>query len=171
MTAILTVSLLCVLGFNLFFSIATIKGESMAPTFQTSDYVLFNKNANKLNRFDVIAFASPDEPGQEYIKRVIGVPGDEIEYRDDQLYINGHLVEESYLKREKDKLKKVEKFTDDFSLENLTGTKKVPQNKLFVLGDNRLYSRDSRNFGFIDFKDVKGNVAVKLWPIHIGGTH
>ncbi|HCJ4447825.1 TPA: signal peptidase I [Listeria innocua] len=169
-TVALTMSFLCVLGFNLFFSIATIKGESMAPNFQTSDYVLFNKKSNKLNRFDVIAFASPDEPGQEYIKRVIGLPGDEIEYRDDHLYINGHLIEETYLQREKDKLDKVEKFTEDFSLKDLTGAKVVPQNKLFVLGDNRLYSRDSRNFGYIDLKDVKGNVAVKLWPIHIGGT-
>ncbi|HHP8971182.1 TPA: signal peptidase I [Listeria monocytogenes] len=157
--------LFCVVSFNFFFSLATIKGESMAPNFSSSDYIVLNKQYSKVNRFDVIAFKSPDEPGQEYIKRVIGLPGDVIEYIDDQLFINGNMVEESYLDREKKKLGEGEIFTKDFSLEDLAGVKEVPKNKLFVLGDNRLYSRDSRNFGFIDVKDIKGDVKFKIWPM------
>ncbi|WP_201730934.1 signal peptidase I [Carnobacterium maltaromaticum] len=149
--------------FNFFFSVATIKGESMAPSFSSSDYVVLNKQYNKVKRFDVVAFQSPDEAGQEYIKRVIGLPGDMIEYIDDQLYINGNPVEETYLDREREKLGDGEIFTKDFSLEDLAGVKEVPKNKLFVLGDNRLYSRDSRNFGFIDVNAVKGNVQWKIW--------
>lgn len=149
--------------FNLFFSVATIKGESMAPSFSSSDYVVLNKQYNKIERFDVVAFLSPDEVGQEYIKRVIGLPGDMIEYIDDQLYINGNPVKETYLDREKKKLGEGEIFTNDFSLEDLTGVKEVPKDKLFVLGDNRLYSRDSRNFGFIDVNAVRGNVQWKIW--------
>lgn len=159
------VCLFCVVSFNFFFSLATINGESMAPNFSSSDYIVLNKQYSKVNRFDVIAFKSPDEPGQEYIKRVIGLPGDVIEYIDDQLFINGNMVEESYLDREKKKLGEGEIFTKDFSLEDLAGVKEVPKNKLFVLGDNRLYSRDSRNFGFIDVKDIKGDVKFKIWPM------
>lgn len=157
--------LFCVITLNFFFSLAIINGESMSPNFSSSDYIVLNKQYSKVKRFDVIAFNSPDEIGQEYIKRVIGLPGDSIEYSNDQLYINGNVVEESYLVREKKKLGKDEIFTKDFSLEDLTGLKEVPQNKLFVLGDNRLYSRDSRNFGFIDFKDIKGGVQFKIWPL------
>ncbi|CAD5899520.1 Signal peptidase I (modular protein) [Carnobacterium maltaromaticum] len=149
--------------FNFFFSVATIKGESMTPSFSSSDYVVLNKQYNKVERFDVVAFQSPDEAGQEYIKRVIGLPGDMIEYIEDQLYINGNPVEETYLDREKEKLGEGEIFTKDFSLQDLSGVKEVPKNKLFVLGDNRLYSRDSRNFGFIDVNGVKGNVQWKIW--------
>lgn len=157
--------LFCVVAFNFFFSLATIKGESMAPNFSSSDYIVLNKQYSKVNRFDVIAFKSPDEPGQEYIKCVIGLPGDVIEYIDDQLFINGNIVEESYLDREKKKLGEGEIFTKDFSLEDLAGVKEVPKNKLFVLGDNRLYSRDSRNFGFIDVKDINGDVKFKIWSM------
>ncbi|EGO5060706.1 signal peptidase I [Enterococcus faecalis] len=154
-----------VIGLQFFVSIASVEGESMAPNYRSSDYLLLNKQCKKVHRFDVVAFQSPDEAGQEYIKRVIGLPGDEIEYIDDQLYINGHEIKETYLDREKSKLKKGEIFTKDFTLEEMVGVKEVPKNKLFVLGDNRLYSRDSRNFGFIDVQDVKGNVAFKLWPL------
>lgn len=135
----------------------------MAPNFRSSDYIVLNKQYNKVERFDVVAFKSPDEHGQEYIKRVIGLPGDKIEYVDDQLYINGTPIEEIYLDREKKKLGDGEVFTKDFSLEELSGVKEVPKNKLFVLGDNRLYSRDSRNFGFVDIKAIKGNVKWKIW--------
>lgn len=157
-----------VMGLNFFFSIAVISGQSMSPSYSSSDYILLNKQYSSINRFDVIAFDSPDEAGQEYIKRVIGLPGDLIEYIDDQLYIDGNLIEESYLDREKSELKAEEVFTKDFSLESLMGVKEVPKDKLFVLGDNRLYSRDSRAFGFIDVKSIKGDVKLKLWPIHIG---
>lgn len=157
-----------VMGLNFFFSIAVISGQSMSPSYSSSDYILLNKQYSSINRFDVIAFDSPDEAGQEYIKRVIGLPGDSIEYIDDQLYIDGNLIEESYLEREKSELNAEEVFTKDFSLESLMGVKEVPKDKLFVLGDNRLYSRDSRAFGFIDINSIKGDVKLKLWPIHIG---
>ncbi|EJW9248980.1 signal peptidase I [Enterococcus faecalis] len=156
--------LLCTLLFNITFSIATIQGDSMAPNYSSSDFILLNKQYNQVKRFDVIALKSPDESGQEYVKRVIGLPGDAIEYIEDDLYINGNLVEETYLEREKKKLNGSEVFTKDFSLEELSGVKEVPENKLFVLGDNRMYSRDSRNFGFIDVKDIKGDVKFKIWP-------
>ena len=87
------------------------------------------------------------------------MPGDVIEVRNDQLYVNHEVIEEAYLQSNKNKLKKLMNLTEDF------GPITVPKNKIFVMGDNRLISRDSRNgLGLIDKTDVLGELAAIYYP-------
>ncbi|MGY3779661.1 signal peptidase I [Isobaculum melis] len=165
--ALISLATIMLIGFLLtkfFFSPAVVEGESMMPTLTSSDYVLLNKFDLNVTRFEVVAFKSPDAPQKDYIKRVIGMPGDTIEVKDDVLFINGKAQDESYLDQEREELQDGEKLMKDFTLKELTGASTVPPNKLFVMGDNRLYSRDSRDFGFIDQKDIKGRANLIIWP-------
>lgn len=141
------------------FSPFTVLGESMTPTFQDHDRILVNKTS-EIQRFDMIVFQAPDADDR-YIKRVIGVPGDDVEVKDDMLYINGREYDEPYLKKEEILFGN---FTGDFTLEELTGEGKVPNDYFFVLGDNRLNSKDSRIFGFIPENSVIGKVQLRYYP-------
>lgn len=85
--------------------------------------------------------------------------------KDDVLYINGKAYTESYLKENKLGATTA-KLTGDFTLEEETGEKTVPSNSLFVLGDNRLKSKDSRDFGFISDKSVIGKVVLRIYPLN-----
>ncbi|MEH7108322.1 MULTISPECIES: signal peptidase I [Bacillaceae] len=149
-----------------FFSNYVVEGESMMPTLQEGNKLVVNKlgyQVGELNRFDVIVFhANADE---DFVKRIIGLPGDKIEYRNDQLYINGHKYKEPFLDEYKRKANGV-KITGDFNLEEITGEATVPEGKLFVMGDNRLESWDSRHFGFISTSQVVGKVDLRYWPLN-----
>ncbi|MCM3124945.1 MULTISPECIES: signal peptidase I [unclassified Mesobacillus] len=148
-----------------FFSNYVVEGESMLPTLEDGNKVVVNKlgyETDDLERFDVIVFHANEE--EDYVKRVIGLPGDRIEYRKDRLFINGKKVAEPFLKQYRDQ--SAEGYlTGDFTLEDLTGVETVPDGKLFVLGDNRLGSWDSRQFGFISEKQVVGKVNLRYWPL------
>lgn len=160
------------IGFVIFLIIRTflfsnyvVEGESMQPTLQNGNKLVVNKigyQLNKLNRFDVIVFHANKK--DDYVKRVIGLPGDQIEYRNDELYINGKKYDEPYLNEYKQQ-RKGQKLTEDFTLKQITGVTKVPEGKLFVIGDNRLESWDSRYFGYIDINQVVGKVSLRYWPI------
>ncbi|WP_338448388.1 signal peptidase I [Niallia oryzisoli] len=145
------------------FSPTTVFGESMTPTFQDHDRVMISKTS-EIDRFDVIVFDAPDVPGEHYIKRVIGLPGDRIAMQDDVLYINGKAWDEPYLQQNK-KDNPFPKLTGDFSLKEKTGKTIVPKDKLFVMGDNRLISKDSRIFGFIPYQSVIGEVKFRIYPL------
>src|SRR5699024_12097271 len=94
---------------------SVVKGESMMPNLEDGDRIILSK-ISKIERFDEIAFKAPDSH-DNYVKRVIGLPGDSIEMKDDQLYINGQPYEEAYLKEYKAELNSEQKLTDDFILE------------------------------------------------------
>lgn len=143
------------------FSPTTVFGESMAPTFQDQERVVLSKTS-AIQRFDVIVFNAPDQDNKKYIKRVIGLPGDRIEMRDDVLYINGQAFDESYLKENRDD-NPFGKLTGDISLQE------VPKNSFFVMGDNRLYSKDSRHFGFISKDSIIGEVKFRFYPFQAIG--
>lgn len=143
------------------FTPVDVKGESMEPTFENKDRVVISK-ISEIERFDVIVFKEPVKD-EQYIKRVIGLPGDSMEMRDDVLYINGKSYEEPYAK--KDNKIKFSKITGDFTLKELTGNEKVPNGYLFVLGDNRLKSKDSREFGFISTDSVIGEAKFRFYPL------
>lgn len=141
----------------------------MDPTFKDKNELIINKLAvpfHTINRGDVIVFhASKDK---DYIKRLIGKPGDEVKYKKDKLYINGKYVKEPYLTANKDK--RITKYlTENFNVSELkhsNGKKKIPKNKYLVLGDNRLISNDSRrDLGLIDKDDIVGKVFVRILPI------
>ncbi|QGH33067.1 signal peptidase I [Gracilibacillus salitolerans] len=142
---------------------SVVKGESMMPNLEDGDRIILSKISN-IDRFDEIAFEAPDS-NDNYVKRVVGFPGDTIEMRDDNLYINGELYEESYLDDYKSALSEGQKLTNDFTLKELTGKESVPDGKIFVLGDNRRVSKDSRQFGFVDEESVIGDVKMRIWPI------
>jgi len=144
------------------FTPTTVYGESMSPTFENKDRVLISKITD-IEHFDMIVFAAPDSD-EHYIKRVIGLPGDSVEMRDDVLYINGEKKEEPYLESSKEGIL-FGKLTGDFTLEELTGHKTVPEGSLFVMGDNRLISKDSRSFGFVPMDSVDGEVKLRIYPL------
>ena len=125
-----------------------VDGDSMNPTLRNGDIMLLNEIGYKLNgveRFDIVVI---DTPNDVIIKRVIGLPGDMIEYKDNILYINGHEVEEPF----------EHEVTHNFTLRELLNTDNVPNDKYFVLGDNRGNSKDSRVIGFIDADKIRGKV-------------
>ena len=158
----------CVLMAILYFFIGrpfTVSGQSMYPTLHNGDHMIMSKLGG-INRFDVVILKAPDED-KEYIKRVIGMPGDTVEVKRGVLYINGKVVEQPFINSDNSK-KTV--FIDDFTLKELTGVDKVPEGKYFVMGDNRGVSKDSRMIGFIDASAIEGKAVFTVWPINrIGG--
>lgn len=151
--AILVIIVFCVYMFII--SMQQVVGSSMNNTLNNGDLVLLFKAKYKFSdvkRFDVVSFNYEDT--KYLIKRVIGLPGEHIEYKDNKLYINGNYVEE-----ERDFE------TDDFKLEDL-GYEVIPDDLYFVLGDNRENSLDSREIGLIKKEDIIGKVIFRLWPIN-----
>ena len=135
----------------------------MEPTLYNNEKVLVNKVAawsGSIDHQDVVVIRD-EENDRYYVKRIIGLPGEKIEVKNDTLYINDHTKNEPYLS---DKQLEV-----DLLKINLTGDfepVKVPENHYFVMGDNRLDSRDSRNgLGYIDKEDIVGTVNYVLLPI------
>lgn len=148
------VIIIAVLAFRQFlYSPIRVSGDSMVPTLNDGDVMILDKigyKINGLNRFDIVVV---DYKGEKIIKRVIGLPGDHIEYKNNKLYINGKYVEEKYSRKE----------TSDFILE-LLGENTIPKDKYLVLGDNRPISKDSRIIGLIDKKDIEGYTSLVLFP-------
>ncbi len=129
-----------------------VVGPSMSPTLENQDILLLNKFHYRLfdvKRFDIISFEYEDT--KYLIKRVIGLPGEKVEYKDNKLYINGEYIEETFLTKEQ--------ITEDIIFDE------IPEDKYLVLGDNRNNSLDSREFGFIDKNDILGKVNIRIWPI------
>ncbi|RDI47833.1 signal peptidase I [Falsibacillus pallidus] len=160
------------IGLLLFFIIRTfvfsnyvVEGKSMMPTLQDGNKLVVNKigyDIGDFDRFDVIVFHANKE--EDYVKRVIGLPGDSIQYKNDILYINGKPYKEPYLDKYKSEIIDG-KLTGDFTLKEITNKDKVPPGKIFVLGDNRRDSSDSRYFGFVDESQVVGKVDLRYWPL------
>ena len=140
----------------------TVSGASMYPTLHNGDRMILSK-IGEINRFDVVVLKAPDE-NVEYIKRVIGMPGDTLEMKQGVLYINGKKIEQPFINTEA--LQKQTVFIDDFTLQTLTGETKIPEGKYFVMGDNRGVSKDSRMIGLIDRKAIEGKAVFTIWPIN-----
>jgi signal peptidase I len=142
---------------NLIFVEYKVEGVSMQPTYEEGRLLSINKLSvylSSLERFDVVVFHEP-KSGEIYVKRVIGLPGDEIHYKDDQLYVNDKAVNEPFLPA---KDGNGTKLTGNFTLEEITNKTKIPKGYLFVIGDNRIQSRDSRHFGLVNMDKVIGIV-------------
>lgn len=153
-----------IIRYFLFTPIA-VDGESMMPTLENGDRMIVNKIGYKIRepkRFDIVVFHAPEK--KNYIKRVIGLPGETLEYKNDQLYINGEPIDEPYLDAYKSQITEGT-LTEDFSLKDIgVNLEEIPEGFVFVMGDNRRYSKDSRHIGLVDQKEIIGNTSLIFWP-------
>lgn len=151
-----------------------IPSGSMFPTLLVGDYLLVNKfiygiknpfngkvlvSISKPERGDVVVFRYPKDPSIDYIKRVVAVPGDTIEVKDKQLYINGEKAVDphAWISAPQVILPGTENPRDNL------GPLIVPKERVFVMGDNRDNSYDSRFWGFVDQKDLLGQAFILYW--------
>lgn len=137
-----------------------IPSDSMMPTLMVEDRVLVNKlsyDAHDLNRGDVVVFSRPEDlpaaPGEpeDLIKRVVGLPGEELIARDGSIYVDGRELREPYL-------------GSDVSTFDMDRPVTVGEDEVFVMGDNRENSTDSRRFGPIESESVIGRAFTVMWP-------
>lgn len=140
-----------------------MKGYSMIPTINNNDIFSINK-VNQIRNFDVVYLKTPSRQTEKSVRRVIGLPGDELSYKNDELTINQEGKAEKYLNGRKNELLGG-LLTEDFTLKSLTGKAVVPADCYFVMGDNRQSSADSRDYGFVNKKDIIGKVEVVLFPL------
>lgn len=183
---VITLGLILILGSII--KINNVSGHSMDPTLKDKSYIVSNK-FSKINRFDIVVANELDSNGKPYgvVKRVIGMPGDVIEYNNDVLKINGSEYDESYLKNYLDKFKNGELYLEysyDEDMQNraksspsftvqefnsstgernsdITSFKvEVPITGYFLMGDNRLVSKDSRQLGAFPRENIVGKVVI-----------
>lgn len=156
------IAVLIAVVINMFVVRATrVYGQSMEPSLHTDQRLVVEKvsynpyvrhylNLDGPQQGDIVVLSLPSQDGELLIKRVIGLPGDLIEIHHGQVFINNQALDEPYL--------------DGLTLGNY-GPRIVPPLQVFVLGDNRNFSNDSRNFGTIPLKDVVGKAWFSYWPV------
>lgn len=132
-----------------------VEGPSMRPTLVNSERLVVNKFIYRFKspeKGDVLVFRYPSDPSRDFIKRVIAVGGDTIEIKDGRVFVNGQLQNEPYI---------LEKTRGSYPLA------KVPEGRIFVMGDNRNNSEDSRfrDVGFVPLELVKGKAVMVFWPL------
>jgi signal peptidase I len=148
--------LLLLLVHALVFEMFLVAGSSMDPTLRDDDRVLVLKVLDA-RRGELVVFKNPLEPAQNVIKRVVAVEGDSVSMKDGKLYVNGREVGEPYLVHPSDHDAQL-----DFP------ETRIQQGRIFVLGDNRSVSQDSRRpFGAIDVRQVVGRAVLALWPVRL----
>jgi len=143
-----------------------VKGNSMYDNFHDGEYLLTNKivyQVDKPQLSDVIVFKAPKNEDYDYIKRIVGLPGDRIKVMDNQIYRNGELFDESaYLDAG------VPTKAGKYAQEGQVIT--VPQNSYFAVGDNRNNSSDSREWGVVPRENIVGKAWIKYWPLNRMGV-
>ena len=123
-----------------------IDGVSMSPTYNKGDYLLVDKINQDFAREDIVVFKSKAEQRTFHIKRIIGLPGEKVEIKDNKVMINGQTLNEPYTEGET---------FGDVSIQ-------LEQDQYFVLGDNRTKSLDSRKFGFVKKSNIQGEIFYKI---------
>lgn len=133
-----------------------VEGHSMDPNLHHGQYLVVDKLSYRLpfglhppRRGDVVIFVPPTAPNKDFVKRVIGLPGETVALRDGQVFINGEPLPNTFGAR-----------LDHASMAALT----IPENALFVLGDNRANSNDSRSWGVLSQEKVIGKALISYWP-------
>jgi signal peptidase I len=144
---------------NIFIGQATrVEGQSMEPNLHTDQRLVIEKVSYRLHapeRFDVVVLKLPNRGEELLIKRVVGLPGETVEIQDGRVYINGLLLEEAFLTSE--------------TRPGRHGKVTVPPLHVFVLGDNRNHSNDSRSFGPVPLDNIVGRAWVSYWPPEVMG--
>ncbi|MFP4497229.1 MAG: signal peptidase I [Vulcanimicrobiota bacterium] len=147
---VLIISLIII---NFIGRVSVVQGSSMVPSLHTNNRIVVNLLAYKFSqpeRGDIIIFQCPVNPEKDYIKRVIGLSGETLEIKEGMVYINEQLLDEYYL---------------DYSdgRENIEAIT-IPDDSIYVMGDNRLNSEDSRFWGPLEKKLIKGKAQLIFWP-------
>ncbi len=132
-----------------------VEGPSMRPTLQSAERLVVNKFIYRFRppeRGEILVFRYPRDPSRDFIKRVIAVPGDTIEIKEGRVYVNSVLLNEDYI---------LSKTRGNYPLAT------VPEGKIFVMGDNRNNSEDSRfaDVGFVPYELIKGKAILVFWPL------
>ncbi|MCG2710108.1 MAG: signal peptidase I [Thermodesulfovibrionales bacterium] len=171
--AIITALILAMLIRTFIIQAFKIPSGSMIPTLLVGDHILVNKFLygtkipfsgkrvfmfKKPERGDIIVFKYPEHPSKDFIKRVVAAEGDVIESKNKMIHVNGNKVNEPYAQHTDSSMRPMGiEPRDNF------GPVIVPKNKYFVMGDNRDQSYDSRYWGYVDIKDVKGKALILYW--------
>ncbi|MEN6436865.1 MAG: signal peptidase I [Anaerolineaceae bacterium] len=151
--SIQTLVLALILYFAIDSVIARVQVEniSMLPTLHEGEFIMVNRLAYKngnYQRGDIVIFHNPINPREDFIKRLIGIPGDQIDIQNGQVSVNGVVLKEDYIAESV----------------NYQGQWKVPDGYLFVLGDNRNQSYDSHSWGYLPQENIMGKAIVIYWP-------
>jgi len=136
-----------------------VQGSSMEPTLHTDDRIFVSRISYKfesIKRDDIVVIQSPTNPDIWFIKRVIGLPKDTILFKEERVYINSHLLEEPFIKVS------TNLWENGFLKENTPYI--IPEDSLFIMGDNRPHSSDSRQFGTIPLSAVIGKAIYRYFP-------
>lgn len=150
---VLQVTILTLIIINFVGRVSVVHGSSMTPSLHNNNRVLVNLLTYKFNepdRGEIIVFQCPIDPDRDYIKRIIGLPGETIEIKDGVVYINDEKIDEKYLK--------------DVDVTDNQEKIEIPPNHYYVMGDNRENSEDSRFWGPIKLKNIKGKAQLIFWP-------
>ena len=123
-----------------------VDGRSMNPTLENNEILILKKFDKKYERFEIIVFKNNND---KLVKRIIGLPGETVEIKDNKLYINGEYVEETFKHLD----------TPDYKLDGV-----IPEDMYFVLGDNRTNSLDSRYIGLISKDNIEGTIDLSIYP-------
>jgi signal peptidase I len=151
------ISLLLFLAINVVSARIRVDGHSMVPTFMNGEFVIVDKISYRFSspsRGDVVVFHYPRDPQQEYIKRIIGLPGDHVAVGGGVVYVNGQALDEPYIA----------------DPPNYTMEMDIPQGQYFVLGDNRNNSSDSHNWGTVPANFLIGKAVFVYWPLTEAGV-
>lgn len=129
-----------------------VVGSSMEKTLKQGEILLLKKYDRDYERFDVVVLR---EGNERIIKRIIGMPGESVKIIDNVIYINGEELKDEYSSS----------ISEDFSLSKFN-LNVIPDDCYFVLGDNRIISKDSRTIGVINKKDILGTTGIRIWPLN-----
>lgn len=136
-----------------------VSGSSMFPNFKNGDYIITDKITYRLDdpkRGDIVVFKNPKDETQDFIKRIIGLPGDKVKVQDGKIYLNGKQLNEPYLANT------ITTNPGSFLQEGMEIT--VEPDRYITIGDNRPASSDSREWGFITRGEIIGKVFFRYWP-------
>ncbi len=138
-----------------------VKGASMEPSFHGGDYLIIDEITYRFRepeRGEIIVFKYPLDTSQRFIKRIIGLPGEKVDVDKGRIVITSPLGEKKFL----DETLYISIPLSEMQLENASLT--LGQNQYFMMGDNRTHSFDSRQWGFLNRKDIIGRVVFRAWP-------
>ena len=147
----LLLSIALFIGINAITARVLVDGYSMRPTLDDGQYILVNRMSYRSNipeYGDIVVFHFPVDPDQDFIKRIIGLPGDEVTILDGQVSVNDNILNEPYIA----------------ATPQYVGQWRVPDGQFFVLGDNRNNSSDSHSWGAVPLENIIGKAVTVYWP-------